>query len=184
MFPVASAGAIDVTYTVSGLPGAWNLNFNVANNMTAFPFQDIYQFGVSLSSSNITGSPGTFLPDSSFWTNIPYGGSSVIYNNTWYDSSFAGLFPGTSLPGFIVSITDLQAPTLVSWFAFSVTTSFDPADSYVGNDAFYNDPNFGNAGFEGIATEAATSAPEPSTWGAVSGALVALAFLRRRFVQR
>src|ERR1022692_2371689 len=82
---VASAGAIDVTYTVSGLPGAWDLNFTVANNMTAGPEQDIYQFGVQLSVPGIIGSPTGYDPNATSlpWTNFFNGGQPIFFHKAW-----------------------------------------------------------------------------------------------------
>src|ERR1035441_6009588 len=84
---VASAGAIDVTYAVSGSAGAWDLNFTVANNMTGGPEQDIYQFGVQLSVPGIIGSPTGYDPNATTlpWTNFFNGGSEILYNNVWAD---------------------------------------------------------------------------------------------------
>jgi hypothetical protein len=176
---VANAAAIDVSYTATGAPGAWNLDFTVTNNMTAWPAQDIYRFGVLLSTSNVVASPGNFLPDSTAWTNFFFGGSSLFYNNTWYDGTFSGLFPGTSVSSFVAGIADVAPPTQVAWFAYSATTTSDPADAYTGNEAFYNDPDLGNAGFEGIASPVSAATPEPASFFLVSGAVGAIIALRR-----
>jgi hypothetical protein len=176
---VASAGAIDVTYTVSGSPGAWDLNFTVANNMTVGPTQDIYRFGVQLSVPGIIGSPTGYDPNATTlpWTNFFNGGSQIFYNNVWVDfADFNHLLSGTSLSGFIVEVPDLVAPTVVPWFAFAIPTSFDPADVFVGPEAFVNDPTYG-AGFEGVAS------PEPSTLGLLAIGLGIGVFLRRNVVR-
>lgn len=185
---VASAGAIDVTYAVSGSPGAWDLNFTVANNMTAWPFQDVYQFGVKLSAPGITGSPTAYDPNVfPSWTNaFTSGGSSILYNNIWVDFvDFNHLLPGGSLSGFTVGVADTVAPSSVSWFAFSATTSFDPADIYTGPDAFNIDPDILNAGFEGVAAaaQAAPAVPEPATVGLLVIGLGIGVFLRLNVVR-
>lgn len=55
---VLSADPINVSYTVTGGPGDWTLDFSVNNNLGGAADQDFYFFGVDLSSSsNITGSP-------------------------------------------------------------------------------------------------------------------------------
>jgi hypothetical protein len=171
---VASAGAIDVTYAVSGSPGAWDLNFTVANNMTVGPEQDIYQFGVQLSAPGIIGSPAGYDPNSPFaLLPIFAGGSSILYNNVWVDFvDFNHLLSGTSLSGFIVEVTDAVAPASVPWFAYAYPSSFNPDEVYTGSGAFANDPTFG-AGFEGVAT------PEPSTLGLLVIGLGIGVFLRR-----
>lgn len=171
------AGAIDVSYTVTGVPGAWDINFTVTNNMTAWPAQDVFRFGVSLSATNFVGSPGNFAPSSNSWTNFFYGGSPTIYNNVWEDPTFSDLFPPASVSGFIVGIPDIDPPSQVAWFAYSGTTTGDPADAYTGNGAFYNDSVY--AGFEGTATAAATGVPEPSPAVLVLSASTLLIVLRR-----
>jgi hypothetical protein len=181
---VASAGAIDVTYTVSGLPGAWDLNFTVANNMTAGPEQDIYQFGVQLSVPGIIGSPTGYDPNATSlpWTNFFNGGQPIFYNNVWVDFfDFNHLLSGTSLSGFIVEVPDDVAPAIVPWFAYAYPSSQDPADLYTGLGAFAVDPSFG-AGFEGIASPDVVS-PEPSTLGLLVIGLGIGVFLRRNVVR-
>ena len=180
---VASAGAIDVTYAVSGSPGAWDLNFTVANNMTAGPTQDIYQFGVQLSVPGIIGSPTGYDPSgpSDSLTNFFYSGSSIFYNNFWLDSSnFTLLLSGTSLSGFMVKVPDDVAPAIVPWFAYATPSSGDPAELYTGSGAFAVDPF--TAGFEGVASPDIAS-PEPSTLGLLAIGLGIGVFLRRNVVR-
>jgi PEP-CTERM motif len=176
---VACAGVIDVTYTVSGSPGAWDLNFTVADNLTAGPAQDIYQFGVQLSVPGIIGSPAGYDPTATSipWTNFFNGGKPILYNNVWVDFlDFNHLLSGTSVSGFIVEVPDEVAPTVVPWFAYAYSSSLDPADLYTGPEAFSVDPSFG-AGFEG------TASPEPSTLGLLIIGLGIGAFLRRKVVR-
>ena len=160
----AHAGPIDVTYTVSGSPGTWTLDFTVTNQMTAWPTQDIYQFGVLLSGPGVSASPSGYDPTLiASWTNFFAGGSPLFYNNIWLDvNDFNHLLPGTSLSGFMVMVADAAPPAQVSWFAYSVPSSFDPADLYTGSGAFAVDPNFLTAGFEGTAA----AAPGPDGVGA------------------
>jgi hypothetical protein len=180
----ANSAAVDVTYTVTGSTGAWNLNFTVTNNMTAWPGQDVYQFGVLLSGPGITGSPTGYDPTVyATWTNFFSGGSSIFYNNIWYDGTdFNHLLPGSSLSGFVVQISDAVAPSSVPWFAYSVASTFDPNDIYTGADAFNIDPNFLTAGFEGTANQSvsASAVPEPVSIGFVVMGLAACTYLRRR----
>ena len=181
---VASAGAIDVTYAVSGAPGAWDLNFTVTNNMTVGAVQDIYQFGVDLSAPGIIGSPTGYDP-STFWNNSGYGGSGINYNNVWSDSSdYNHLLSGTSLSGFVVEVTDAVAPASVPWFAYAYPSSFDPADVYTGSEAFAVSPYTFGAGFEGNASSGSDIAsPEPSTLGLLVIGLGIGVFLRRNVVR-
>jgi hypothetical protein len=176
------AGPIDVTYSVSGAPGAWNLDFTVVNNLTAWPNQDIYQFGVKLSAPGVTASPAGYDPTVfSSVTNLFNGGKPIFYNNIWVDFfDLNHLLPGSSLSGFSVQIADASPPASVDWFAFSYSSTFDPFDVYDGPDAFNVDPSFG-AGFEGVAAGEVpppSTAPEPATFGVVAAALATGAFLK------
>jgi hypothetical protein len=177
---VASAGVIDVTYAVSGSPGAWDLNFTVTNNMTGGAVQDIYQFGVDLSAPGIIGSPAGYDPSGPFdsLTNFYYGGSSIFYNNFWSDSSdYTLLLSGTSLSGFMVEVPDDVAPAIVPWFAYATPSSGDPADAYTGPGAF---PVPFGAGLEGSASSGSDIAsPEPSTLGLLVMGLGIGVILRR-----
>jgi hypothetical protein len=160
----AYAAAIDVTYTVSGSPGAWDLTFTVSNNLTNWPTQDVYQFGVQLSRPGVIGSPagydGTITGS---WTNLFIGGGPYLYNNVWDDyNDFNHLLPGNRVSGFIVGITDPAPPLSVRWFAFTVPDTFDSNDIYTGTGAFNIDPVSLTAGFEGGGSADVTASPEPS----------------------
>jgi hypothetical protein len=183
----ASAGVIDVTYTVSGSPGSWDLNFTVTNNLIASPTQDVYQFGVVLSAPGITGSPAPYDPNTiATQINFFNGGSANTYNNNWADFvDFNHLLPGTSLSGFMVNIADAAPPSSVPFYAFSVPSDFDPAHIYGGPGSFNIDPAFLTAGFEGTAVEAAAAAtPEASTIGLMAIGLGLCGIFRRRIVSR
>jgi hypothetical protein len=161
---------VGVSFTTTGTPGDYELDFTVHNNMLAWPGQNVYFFGVSLGARDIAGSPGTFNPDMWLtWDNTPYGGSSTIYNNVWIGGSIT---PGTSLSGFKVHITDLVAPTSVPWFMFSVGSP-----DYTGGDNFNNGYN---PGFEGDQPLIA-AVPEPTSLALAGiGALSLLACRARR----
>ena len=152
----SNAGPIDVSYTVSGSPGNYDLDFSVTNNMLEWPTQNVYFFGVRLSVSDITASPVPFADRHSGWNFFNYGGSATELNNTWQAGPTLGaLLPGTTLSGFIVHIPDLVAPAEVSWGAIAVSPgSLHP---YTGGGNFISQAN---PGFEGLATPAV---PEPSS---------------------
>ena len=161
---LASAAAVNVSYTVSGTSGNYVLDFAVNNNIQEG--QEIYFFGVKLSDRNIISSPGDFNPDAwSSWSyNSYYGGSDTVYNNNWIGGP--GIQYGQSLSGFQVQISDLVAPTDVQWFAYGV------GSEYYGEEGF----NHGyNPGFEGGTSEAV---PEPMSMAALG--LGAIALLKRR----
>lgn len=161
---------ITVAYTVTGSTGNYDLGFSVTNNMLGTT-QAVYFFGVELSAPGIIASPPGYNPDKwpTWGPNSSYGGSSTIYNNNWIDVTYGNLFPGTTLSGFNVHVTDAAAPTSVKWFAFGY------GSEYLGGDNFSH--NF-NPLFEG---EAFTSAvPEPSSIAVFGFAASGLLLLARR----
>ena len=84
---VVLAGVIDVTYTVSGSAGNYDLNFTVQNNLPGPPVEDIYFFGVKLSS------PGT--------TNnmlVPARTSLTTISGTKLDGTTIAFWPGQLFP--------------------------------------------------------------------------------------
>jgi hypothetical protein len=104
-----------VSYSLAGSSSNWTLDFTVYNNTN----QTLYFFGVLLPATDITGSPsgawcaGCDTP----WSNAPWGGSSVVYNNVWIGGSIG---PETSLGGFTALDTaDVAAPTSIDWFAWT-----------------------------------------------------------------
>ena len=187
------AGTIDpvsVTYTVSGQPGAWDLNFTVANNITTGPQQDIFQFGVQLSVSDIIGTPPSpyfyagYYPGPAEYF-VYDGNVGTSYNNNWFgaDSSdtnyLAQLLSGSSLSGFMVAVPDAVAPVLVPWFVYVTPNSGDPADLflpptnwYLGTGSFPVDSYI--TGFEGTASSDVAS-PEPATMTMFGSAFIGLA---------
>jgi len=161
---LASAAAVNVSYTVSGTSGNYVLDFNVQNNI--LDGQQIYFFGVKLSDRNIVASPGDFNPDAwSSWSYNYYGGGSdTEYNNNWIGGP--AIQYGESLSGFKVQIADEVAPTNVQWFAYAY------GNEYYGNEGFQHGYN---PGFEGGASQAV---PEPMSMAALG--LGAIALLKRR----
>lgn len=168
---VASADPVDVSYIVSGVSGDYVLDFSVTNNLSPAS-QDVYFFGVLLSSTDIVNFPTNYISDGS-WNPAVTGGSNTTYNDTWIDGTYSSLFPGNTLSGFEVQISDLTAPTSVQWFAYGVTFT---GGLYTGGDNFGSEVN---PGFEGVATEAA-AVPEPSGFAAIGIAFAGLVAWRRR----
>jgi hypothetical protein len=149
------AAPVNVTYTISGGSGNYTLDFSFTNNELGTD-QNIYFLGVylnpSLGLSSVVRSPSSYDP-----TVFPtysvggLGGSSIEYDDVWFDPSISNLAPGQSISGFDVQVASAAAPLAVPWFAFSTGTL-----PYLGTGSFTNDPD--NPGFEGVA------APEPATW--------------------
>lgn len=168
------AAPVSVTYTVSGTSGDYTLDFSFTNNETGTD-QAIYLLGVylnpSLGLSSVTGSPSPYDPTIfTDWTNSGLGGSSIDYNNVWFDASISNLTPGETLTGFDVTAASATAPSFVNWFALSTGNL-----PYTGSGSFTNDPL--NPGFEGVAS------PEPASLGlivvALCGAMLFAKFKRK-----
>jgi hypothetical protein len=172
------ASPLDVSYIVTGSTGDWTLNFSVANNLSGAPNQGLYFFGVDLSSANITGSPATLFNRGGDWSNMPYGGSTIVYNNNWIGGYTDGLrLPGTTTSGFEVTIADAVAPSSVNWFAF--TADGTGTSSYTAGGNFFN--NAFNPGFEGVSGGAGPSpVPEPARLTLTGFGLAGIATRYRR----
>ena len=150
----AYASPVDVSYTVSGSPGAWVLDFSVTNNLGGT--NDIYYLNLQLPTTSIVGSPAGWAYSSlnNPWSNTAYGGSSLVYNNPWRVSGNGVMDPGAmissgqTLSGFQVRDADQVAPASVLWTAFATL------GTYYGSNCF----NCGvNPGFEGVAIDPPTN---------------------------
>ena len=175
MSAMVFAAPVDVSYAVTGSAGDWTLDFSVANNLNPSDM-NLYMFGVLLSSSNVVNSPGdfdpTFFPT---WSNSPYGGSSLVYNNNWFDPTQSDLNPGQSMSGFQVTINDATAPSEVAWFAVAASPS---GGSYSGTD-FVNSAQ--NPIFEGLALpQGVTAVPEPDSYALLAIGAAMACFIRRQ----
>ena len=163
----ACAGPIDASFAVTGSAGNYDIDFTVTNNLISWPTMDVYYFGVEMSQSNITNLPPDYI-DFSFigpYSNAVYGGSSNVYNNLWIDFTFDGLFPGASLSGFTVHVTDVAPPLAINFFAWAYDPSgnvnYDGGGNFNQNDI--NNPSGSNPGFEGVASAGSNAVPEPSS---------------------
>ena len=170
----AHAAPIDVSYTVSGSPGAWVLDFSVTNNLGGT--NGIYYLSVQLPATSIVGSPAgwSYSPVDNPFTNTVYGGSSIVYNNPWLTSwplsSNSLVIPsGETLSGFEAMDADLVAPTSVLW------TAWAHFGTYNGPGCF----NCGtNPGFEGVALDPPPpSVPIPATLPLFASGLAGLGLL-------
>jgi len=158
-----------VTYSVSGSAGAWDLNFNVQNNLLPGEGR-IYFFGVYLDTGrDIQGTPANWDANTwTVWDNSGFGGSSTQYNNNWINLNFNGtdIGEGGSQSGYVARYSGANAPGSVRFFAYAF------GGSYNGNDNFNSQ---GNPGWEGDAV-----VPEPASMIALGAGLAAVAARRRR----
>jgi hypothetical protein len=163
-----------VSYTVSGTPGAYALDFTVNNATPGTSGFDIYFFGV-LVDGVLSGSPSGYY--GSYYstihtTEVSGPAYNWPFNNTWIDPTYARLPTGSTLSGFKVTITDINAPTSVQYFAFG----YDAGFVYTGS----GNQNLSSPGnsplFVGYAVEAI---PEPSIPSMLPGAWLLLLLSHR-----
>jgi hypothetical protein len=171
----AYADPVDVSFTVTGSPGAWLLDFSVTNNLGGT--NSIYYLNLQLPATSIVGSPAgwSYSSVNNPWSNTAYGGSSIVYNNPWRVSGNSPIMPsgpmissGQTLSGFEVMDTDLVAPTSVLWTAFATL------GTYNGPGCFSCGVN---PGFEGLALDPPVATPLPGTLPLFAGGLGALGLL-------
>ena len=137
---------VSMTYTVSGTPGDYTLDFSLTNNIPAADGMAVYFFGVQLSDSGSMGVPNSDWGAYALsWSISGEGGSSLLYNDLWASAFYSGeaLPSGSTLSGFTVQFTGSVVPVSVPFFAFGVY------GEYGGTDNFNTSTN---PGFEGTAT--------------------------------
>ena len=170
----AAAKPVDMTFTVTGTPGDWTLNFDVANNMTGTDLS-LYFVGVAVDGGTVAGNPLDFSSTAyPTWNNVVYGGSDFTYNGVWINNGHVD-YAGQNLGGFLVNTTSVAAPTSVEWFAFF------SGSEYVGLSSL-NTEN-GNPGFGGFASPMVSSVPEPSSFALLLAGLGVAGFLARRRIR-
>jgi PEP-CTERM motif len=160
----AIAGTVDVSFSVSGSPGAWLVDFTFQNNLSAPA--GLYFIGIK-SDGLFSGSPAPFIQAfAPTYNTLAAGGLDITYNKLWLDSPGTALLPGTGMSGFKVTVTSTQTPDSFDWFAMT-------------RGATVTDPfQFGTAsvaGFQGVVT----GVPEPHTY-ALLGVGIAVLLLRKR----
>ena len=190
------AAAIGVSYTVTGAPGAWVLDFSFTNNV---PGQVLYFFGVNLPTQDVLSSPSGFkncwstaCSKTTINPSTDLAPVTTGLNETFDDLWHIAQIPnppviqfGNTASGFEALAATLAAPTSVDWFALTAGTS-----PYLGNENFaysgdclsaqevtcavlsQENPLFAGTG---------SPVPEPGTLVLFVAGLIALIGLNRRF---
>lgn len=203
----AGALPVDVSYTITGQPGAWLLDFTLSNNISDPSSAGVWPvnyFGVDLPNATIVGNP---TPPGCIYSNVFICGTDFIwlpwnyfdyssgpspfpaYNDLWnnigpvyYFATHIGgpyPFPGSSLSGFQVLDTDVNAPASVAWVA-QAYNYFDPyGDLYTSGGNLNPEEPAEFPVFEGTATAPAAT-PEPATFGSMALTFVGLLIWRRK----
>src|ERR1700676_2912835 len=153
-----------VTYTSTGSPGNYTLDFTVNNTTPGTQGFDIYFFGV-LGNGQVSGSPSGYY--SSYYSNIHMvevtgPAFNWQFNNDWIDPTYTVLPTGKTLSGFDVSDTDQNAPTSVQYFAFGYGSGAYTGPGNEDLSSPYNSPLF--VGY------ALAAVPEPATFPPLEGA--------------
>jgi hypothetical protein len=173
------ASPIDVSYTVSGSPGDWVLDFSVTNNIVV-PNQAgasfVYLWGVQIGDAIIASPSGFAIAQES----NPFITPAGAFDNNWCwegcaTATISGSFPGQTLSGFEVSYSGPASSNLVGWFAY--TFDYTTPDTFPG-PAEGCDVCGRNALFSGQAS--VSSVPEPSTWAMLLLGFAGIGFMAYR----
>jgi hypothetical protein len=161
-----------VTYTATGSPGDWTLDFTVTNTTD----QLLYHFAVALPYA-ITGIPSGweyyFYVDPQGCGCSPYRNSFVTINGAEDDVPIGG-----SLSGFLLQVNSLAPPATLDWAA--ATYDGYGGMPYTGTDS--TDPmDPDNAQFIGTAS---ITTPEPVTTGSLVAAALLMILWRRPLAWR
>ena len=141
--PTLFASPIATTYQTTGTSGDWTYDFTFTNNTGN---QYLYFLGVDVQGGSITKGPSLFFLDYNGWSI-----GSVSYNIDWlYQSDYNAqtIHPGTSLNGFTVHDTAVNAKTEINAFAYG----YNYGIPYTGTD--FQSGNNINPGFTTVAFEA------------------------------
>jgi len=157
---IAGAIPVSVTYTATGGPGAWQLDFTLANNMNALGYtdQDLYFFGVYLGATDIITTPTGWSNADIPWNPSGQGGPNINFDNTWITETGLtdSIPPGGSSSSFVAGFTGVTAPSSLDWFIYTDSGTGVP---YTNGDDL-NGPS-SNPLFAGT-VELSSTTPEPN----------------------
>ena len=165
-----------ITYTSSGTPGNYTLDFTVNNTTPGTQGFDIYYFGV-LVNGQTSGSPSGYNSEYFSTTHaVEITGPAYAwpFNNYWIDPTYSVLPTGKTLSGFDVGDTDQNVPTSVQYFAIG----YDAGVTYTGpgNEDLSSPAN--QPLFTGYALAAV---PEPAAFPLIAGASLFFLSAKRRY---
>jgi len=169
----ALAAPITVTYTASGGPGNYVLDFSLTNNIV--DGHVVYMWGVDVPDDPAQVNPGGWI-DPGYAVNTGWwGGSGRIYpSDVWAVNGWAsGVAFGQTLSGFRVNTASI--PDIIHYFAIS----YGGGIRYTGEFQFLSADN---PGFEGIDDPGpgGNVVPEPASMLLFGTGCLAAFLLKRR----
>jgi len=166
-----------ISYTISGAPRAYTLNFTVNNTTPGTGGFDIYYWGI-LDDGSVSGTPSGYASVTFSTVHQIEGGDdpSWSFNTYWIDASYTHLPTGSTLTGFEVLDTDATAPTSIPYFAFGE----NGGAIYSGPDN-HNVSNPYNPLFLGYAV---STVPEPATGLMMASACLLVMLFRKSCLQK
>jgi hypothetical protein len=163
-----------VTFTASGSPGAYTLDFTVNNASPGSSGFDIYMFTIDSEGGVLSAPQGyytTSYSDPHFWDIGPNNGGP--FNDLWIDPTYTVLPTGKSLSGFDALFTGLVVPTSIQYYTWGEN-----------NGKVYSGPgnlNLNNPTNPFFTGNALLAVPEPATVSLIIVASLALLLNARRF---
>ncbi len=188
------AATVNVSYTVTGSPGDWTLDFSITNN---YSLASVFQFHTLVNWGGDVHSPANWTSSANSFNFQQYGASSTVYNLSWFNSHYNPISigpgydppflvgPGETLSGFQpLHVLDQQAPFSVKWLAWAYSTDPHFPSLPCLENCVYTEPQ--QIVFEGVSSTL-NPVPVPPTVVLFGGGLVGLgglvAWQRRRLSQ-
>jgi hypothetical protein len=164
-----------ISYTTSGTPGNYTLDFTINNTTPGTQGFNIYFLGVLVNGVTSASPSGYNSSHYDIIHTVEVTGPAYDwpFNNTWIDPTYTALPTGMTLSGFEVSDTDQSAPTSVQYFAFGYGAGM--AYTGPGNENLSSPNN--SPLFVGTAVMAV---PEPATISIIMCASLALLIGKHR----